>query len=77
MHFDIPNNGELRNKVLSSIATKWRQFKSKLTTVYVYGAKKGESPCSKYPNIDEATWETFVQTRTFEKWFVSILYYIL
>ena len=44
MVFDIPKVRTLKSMIFSSIATKWRQFKSNLTTIYVYNARKGESP---------------------------------
>ena len=47
----IPKVGTLKSKVLSWVFTKWRQFKSKLTIVYVYGPTKGESPCTLAPSI--------------------------
>jgi len=51
MVFYIPNVRTLKSKILSSVVIKWHQFKSKLTSVYVYGARKGESPCPKYTCI--------------------------
>jgi len=50
----------LKSKILSSVAIKWHQFKSKLTSIYVYDARKGESPCLKYTCIAEETWQQFV-----------------
>jgi len=44
-----------------------------LTSIYVYGARKGESPCPKYTCITEETWQQFVQIRESEKWEVSII----
>lgn len=74
MHYDIPNVGSLRMKILSSVATKFRQFKSKLTTDYIFGKKKDKNPCTKYHSIDEETWQHFVQSRLAENWTVSIIY---
>jgi len=42
MHYEIPNVETLRAKVLSNVNVKFRQFKSKLTTNYIYGERKGE-----------------------------------
>jgi len=52
---------------MSSIAIKWRQFKTSLTSFYIYGKYKGKSPCEKY-DIDEETWTQFVQTREDPSW---------
>jgi len=43
---------------MSSIAIKWRNFKTNLTNWYIYGSLKGKSPCEKY-SIDEETWTQF------------------
>jgi len=37
-----------------SIAVKWRNFKTNLTSFYIFGKYKGKSPCEKY-GIDEET----------------------
>jgi len=47
-----------------------------LATIYVYGATKGESSCTKYSCIIEETWQWFVQTRESEKREVNIITYI-
>ena len=73
MVFDIPKVRTLKAQILSSVAIKWRQFKSQLTTLYIYGERKGESPCHKYTCISEEVWEQFVQTRLNEKWEVGII----
>jgi len=39
---------------MSSIALKWINFKTRLTSIYVFGKYKGKSPCEKY-GIDEET----------------------
>ena len=61
----------LRSKVLSSVANKFRTFKSQLTTKYVFGSYKGQNPGLKYSNIDEKTWRLFVESRESEQWTVS------
>jgi len=61
MVFYIPNVRMLKSKIFSSVAVQWCQFKSKFTSVYVYGARKGESPCPKYTCIAEETWQQFLQ----------------
>ena len=54
-------------KILSSLGVKFRQFKSKLTTTYIYGARKGEYFCTKYACLDEETWQQFVKIQETEK----------
>jgi len=39
---------------MSFIAIKWRNFKTNLTSWYIFGHHKGNSPCEKY-SIDEET----------------------
>ncbi|XP_068497787.1 uncharacterized protein [Phaseolus vulgaris] len=67
-HYNIPNVETLKAKVLSDVGVKFRQFKSKLTTDYIYGKRKEENPCAKYASIDEETWQQFVNIRQTEKW---------
>jgi len=57
----------LKVKILSSLGVKFRQFKSKLTTTYIYGARKGEYFCTKYACLDEETWQQFVKIQETEK----------
>jgi len=72
MHYDIPNVGTLRSKVISSLTMFFCKFISKLTITYVFGSKKGGSPCIKYTCIDEETWQKFIQTQKSKRWEVNI-----
>ena len=64
--FDIPNVATLKHKCLSSVAEKFRGFKTKLTSRYV--TKKNENSLLKYTWIDEDTWRQFVELQTSEGW---------
>ena len=52
---------------MSLVTTKWRQFKTNLTTHYIFGKYKDKSPCGKY-SLDEETWSQFVQSQTDPSW---------
>jgi len=62
--FDIPNVATLKQKCLSLVAEKFRCFKTKLMSRYVFGHKKNENPLLKYTWIDEDTWRQFLELRT-------------
>jgi len=66
-NFEFETSLLIRKKIMSSIAIKWRNFKTNLTNWYVYGCLKEKSPCEKY-NIDEETWTQFVQSREDPSW---------
>ena len=70
-NFDIPNVGTLRAKVLSSIASKFRQFKYNLAQRYIFGDKKDKNPCNDYPSLDETSWKAFKESRLSDSWQVS------
>ena len=61
-NFDIPNTEVMRRKILSIMATRWRDFKTYLTREYVNGSKKDEDPCFKY-GISEEDWRDFRASR--------------
>ena len=65
--FDISNVTTLKHKCLSSMTEKFRGFKTKLTSRYVFGSKKNENPLMKYTSIDEDTWHQFLELQTSER----------
>lgn len=55
-HEDIPT---LREKCISRMGERWRDFKSKLTRDYVHGKYKTCNPTIKHTFISESSWRAF------------------
>ncbi|KOM43165.1 hypothetical protein LR48_Vigan05g076900 [Vigna angularis] len=66
-HYDISNTIQIRKKVLSHIAIRWRNFKTRLTRLYVFGDRQHENPCQQYTFIEE-DWMQFRASRESEEW---------
>ncbi|WVY97916.1 hypothetical protein V8G54_030067 [Vigna mungo] len=57
--YDVPNTNLLRTKWISYADNRWKNFKTMLTSHYIYGSKTDKSPCEKYQFLDRETWKTF------------------
>ena len=61
-NYDLDTSDFIRRRIISLVGTKWRAFKTMLSSLYVFRKYKEKSPCEMY-GINEQTWESFVQSR--------------
>ena len=55
----------------------WKDFKTKLTSKYIFGNLSHMNPCDKYSFLDPVVWNEFVQLHTGPEYEVSLFYYQL
>eukprot|EP00256_Glycine_max_P052304 XP_014618617.2 uncharacterized protein LOC106794987 [Glycine max] len=68
--FDIAEATKVKTKVMSTVATRWRQFKSTLTSKFVFAKTEGQQTqdvVTKY-GLDPEAWKQFEETRLTPNW---------
>ncbi|KAL5187076.1 hypothetical protein HKD37_05G012816 [Glycine soja] len=68
--FDIPEAAKVKTKVMSTVAMRWRQFKSTLTSKFVFANTEGQQTqdvVTKY-GLDREAWKQFEATRLTPNW---------
>ncbi|KAL3652129.1 Proteasome subunit beta type-3 [Castilleja foliolosa] len=65
---DVKLQARFKRKWVSYVGRRWAVFKTNLTTKYIYGDKKDETPYAKeYEFLDKETWDAFVAHRLSEE----------
>ncbi|KAH1228645.1 hypothetical protein GmHk_10G028608 [Glycine max] len=68
--FDIAEATKVKTKVMSTVATRWRQFKSTLTSKFVFAKTEGQQTqdvVTKY-GLDPEAWKQFEETCLTPNW---------
>ncbi|KAH1250139.1 hypothetical protein GmHk_05G013361 [Glycine max] len=68
--FDIAEATKVKTKVMSTVAKRWRQFKSTLTSKFVFAKSEGQKTqdvVTKY-GLDPEAWKQFEETRLTPNW---------